>query len=95
MGWSLGTLTLVQAVEDQVELLLRVLALMLLPAVATLAAQDHQLPLPPPQRRKVGDLHDDRSGGGRPEDTIRRRSGHREATVRRRSEKREKTMKRQ
>lgn len=57
------TLTLVQAVEDQVKLLLRGLAVVLLPALAALAAQDHQLPLPPPQRRKVGDLHHHGAGG--------------------------------
>lgn len=62
-GWG-GTLTLVQAIEDQVELLLRGLAVVLLPALATLAPQHHQLPLLPAQRRKMGDLHHDGAGGG-------------------------------
>lgn len=64
------TLTLVHAVQDQVELLLRVLAVMLLPALPSLTPQDHQLPLLPPQGSKVGDLHDHRAGGGGREETV-------------------------
>lgn len=77
-----GTLTLVHVVEEQVELLLRLLAVMLLPALTALTAQDHQLPLASPQGRKVGDLHDDGPGEGRRQDRVRTRSADGEETDR-------------
>ena len=51
-------LTLVHAVEYLVQLLFCELVVVLLPALPRLTAQDHQLPLLPPERSKVGDLHD-------------------------------------
>lgn len=54
--------TLVHAVEDLVELVLRVLTAVLLPAVPALAAQHHQLPLLPAKGSEVRDLHDDGPG---------------------------------
>lgn len=64
------TLTLIHAVQNQVELLLRVLAVMLLPALPILTPQDHQLPLLPPQGSKVGDLHNHWADGGEREGTV-------------------------
>lgn len=55
--------TFVHAVEYQVEFLLRVFTVMLLPALSCLTPQNHQLPLFPPQGSKVGNLHNHRTGG--------------------------------
>lgn len=52
-------LTLIHAVEYLVEFLLGVFTVMLLPTFSSLAPQDHQFPLFPPEGSEVGDLHND------------------------------------
>lgn len=59
-------LTLVYAVEYPVEFLFVMFTVMLLPAFSSLTPQNHQLPLFPSKGSKVGDLHNDRTGGIRP-----------------------------
>lgn len=54
--------TFIHPVQDLVELVLSVFTEMLLPAVPVLAAQDHQLSLPPTQSSKMGNLHNHRPG---------------------------------
>lgn len=55
-------LTLVHAVQDLVQFLRGVFTLMLLPVLSCLTSKDHQLPLSPPEGRKVGDFNDHRAG---------------------------------
>ena len=59
---SLSGLTLVHAIEYEVELLLCVFTVVFPPALPRLAPQDDQLPLCSPQGSKVGDFHDHRPG---------------------------------
>ena len=48
------------AVQDFIQLLLRVFTVMLFPAVPVLTAQDHQFPLFSSQGSEMRDLHDHR-----------------------------------